>query len=114
MRMRRSALTVATIAALSFTAVAPAQARNTDQLSSKIEAELSSDGTNSGSLADLSGENGSSDGSSELGSKDGQDADAWWNGLNPVLKFIVGTAAATAFFVAFGMLRTLIYNVAGV
>lgn len=120
MRLRRSALTVATIAALSFTAVAPAQAQEAGQpQSSQSENVLSSEGDSQAALAGDSGSSESSSSSSsqkekEEGTEEGQDAKTWWNNLHPILKFMVGTAAATGIFVVFGMLRTLFYNIAGV
>ena len=105
MRLRRNALAVATVAAISFTAVAPAQAETTTFVAAQ------------------------GGGSSET--KDNGDASGSWDdvfpnsdtfeGLQPGQKFLtivkgtlVVVAFATALSVGLGFLRTLIYNVAGV
>ncbi|OFT36007.1 hypothetical protein HMPREF3166_02270 [Corynebacterium sp. HMSC08A12] len=39
------------------------------------------------------------------------DSDEWWDGLHPVAKVAIGIAAATGISVAFGILRTIFYNI---
>lgn len=106
MRIRRNALAVATVAALSFTAVAPAQAQNPDQTST----ELGSSETNAEQL--FLGSFEDTESSSDV--NNGTESGAFWDSLSGIEKFLVGVASATAFFTVFGMLRTLIYNIAGV
>ena len=39
------------------------------------------------------------------------DSDEWWEELNPFAKVAIGIAAATGISVAFGVLRTIFYNI---
>lgn len=39
------------------------------------------------------------------------DSDEWWDGLHPIAKVAIGIAAATGISVAFGILRTIFYNI---
>ncbi|WP_237744795.1 hypothetical protein [Corynebacterium jeikeium] len=39
------------------------------------------------------------------------DSDEWWENLNPFAKVAIGIAAATGISVAFGILRTIVYNI---
>lgn len=39
------------------------------------------------------------------------DSDEWWENLNPFAKVAIGIAAATGISVAFGILRTIFYNI---
>ncbi|MBF4553641.1 hypothetical protein [Corynebacterium suicordis] len=105
MRLRRNALAVATVAAISFTAVAPAQA----EASAFVVAQA---------------------GGSSVEEDNGDATGSWGNvfpeydvfkqldGGQQFLTIVKGTlvvvAFATALSVGLGFLRTLIYNVAGV
>ena len=40
-----------------------------------------------------------------------KDSDEWWENLNPFAKVVIGIAAATGISVAFGVLRTIFYNI---
>lgn len=40
-----------------------------------------------------------------------KDSDEWWENLNPFAKVAIGIAAATGISVAFGVLRTIFYNI---
>ena len=40
-----------------------------------------------------------------------KDSDEWWENLNPFAKVAIGIAAATGMSVAFGVLRTIFYNI---
>ena len=44
-------------------------------------------------------------------SSSSSDSDEWWDGLHPVAKVAIGIAAATGISVAFGILRTIFYNI---
>lgn len=49
--------------------------------------------------------------SSTSTSSSSSDSDEWWDGLHPVAKVAIGIAAATGISVAFGILRTIFYNI---
>lgn len=49
--------------------------------------------------------------SSTSSSTSSSDSDEWWDGLHPVAKVAIGIAAATGISVAFGILRTIFYNI---
>lgn len=49
--------------------------------------------------------------SSTSSSSSSSDSDEWWDGLHPVAKVAIGIAAATGISVAFGILRTIFYNI---
>ncbi|WP_287863195.1 hypothetical protein [Corynebacterium sp.] len=40
-----------------------------------------------------------------------KESDEWWENLNPFAKVAIGIAAATGISVAFGVLRTIFYNI---
>ena len=44
-------------------------------------------------------------------SSSSSDSDEWWENLNPIAKVAIGIAAATGISVAFGILRTIFYNI---
>ena len=48
---------------------------------------------------------------SSSSSTSSSDSDEWWDGLHPVAKVANGIAAATGISVAFGILRTIFYNI---
>ncbi|MCG7266629.1 MULTISPECIES: hypothetical protein [unclassified Corynebacterium] len=48
---------------------------------------------------------------SSSSSTSSSDSDEWWDGLHPVAKVAIGIAAATGISVAFGILRTIFYNI---
>lgn len=48
---------------------------------------------------------------SSSSSTSSSDSDEWWDGLYPVAKVAIGIAAATGISVAFGILRTIFYNI---
>ncbi len=84
MRLRRSILAAVLAPTVALASVTPAVAE-TDTQSTSSTTE------------------GSSSGSS--------DSDEWWDGLHPVAKVAIGIAAATGISVAFGILRTIFYNI---
>ncbi|MCZ9289021.1 hypothetical protein [Corynebacterium evansiae] len=86
MRLRRSIFAAVLAPTVALASVIPAVAETDTQSSS----------TSTGS-------EGSSSGSS--------DSDEWWDGLHPVAKVAIGIAAATGISVAFGILRTIFYNI---
>lgn len=86
MRLRRSIFAAVLAPTVALASVTPAVAENYTQSSS----------TSTGS-------EGSSSGSS--------DSDEWWDDLHPVAKVALGIAAATGISVAFGILRTIVYNI---
>lgn len=49
--------------------------------------------------------------SSTSSSSSSSDSDEWWDGLHPIAKVAIGIAAATGISVAFGILRTIFYNI---
>ena len=49
--------------------------------------------------------------SSTSSSTSSSDSDEWWDGLHPIAKVAIGIAAATGISVAFGILRTIFYNI---
>lgn len=111
MRLRRNAIAFAVASAMtvaSVPAIVPAASAAT--AATATDASGSSNQGTQSSTADEFGAKASSD----LGSSKGQTADQWWAGLHPVLKFMVGVAAASSITVLFGMLRTLFFNIAGV
>lgn len=48
---------------------------------------------------------------SSSSSTSSSDSDEWWENLNPIAKVAIGIAAATGISVAFGILRTIFYNI---
>lgn len=84
MRLRRSILAAVLAPTVALASVTPAVAETDTQSSS-------------------TGSEGSSTGSSE--------SDEWWDGLHPIAKAAIGIAAATGISVAFGILRTIFYNI---
>ncbi|WP_297666683.1 hypothetical protein [uncultured Corynebacterium sp.] len=56
-------------------------------------------------------ENPSSSTGSSSSAEGSSDSDEWWDGLHPVAKVAIGIAAATGISVAFGILRTIFYNI---
>ena len=48
---------------------------------------------------------------SSSSSTSSSDSDEWWDGLHPVAKVAIGIAAASGISVAFGILRTIFYNI---
>lgn len=48
---------------------------------------------------------------SSSSSTSSSDSDEWWDGLHPVAKVAIGIAVATGISVAFGILRTIFYNI---
>lgn len=96
MKMRRNTLAMAVATALTVSVVPAAHAEitNTDQLSAATSAKLE------GSM--------NSEYSSELGSsKTGNET---WDNMHPLLKVFVGVLSATAVVTAFGILRTIVFN----
>ncbi len=83
MRLRRSILAAVLAPTVALASVTPAVAETDTQSTS------SSSSTSSGS----------------------SDSDEWWDGLHPVAKVAIGIAAATGISVAFGILRTIFYNI---
>lgn len=53
----------------------------------------------------------SSSTSSSSTTEGSSDSDEWWENLNPFAKVAIGIAAATGISVAFGILRTIFYNI---
>lgn len=102
MRLRRNALAVATVAAISFTAVAPAQA----EASTFVVAQAGS--------SDKAEGNGDASGSWDDAFSFEGDENAGDRFLTVVKGTLIVVAFATALSVGLGFLRTLIYNVAGV
>lgn len=88
MRLRRSILAAVLAPTVALASVTPAVA----------ETENPSSSTGSSSTTE-----GSSSGSS--------DSSEWWDGLHPIAKVAIGIAAATGISVAFGILRTIFYNI---
>ena len=84
MRLRRSILAAVLAPTMALATVTPAVAENTQQSSS------SSTGAEGSSSAE---------------------SDEWWEELNPFAKVAIGIAAATGISVAFGVLRTIFYNI---
>lgn len=84
MRLRRSILAAVLAPTVALASVTPAVAETAPQNSS-----TSSSSTTEGS----------------------SDSDEWWDGLHPVAKVAIGIAAATGISVAFGILRTIFYNI---
>lgn len=56
-------------------------------------------------------ENPSSSSSTSSSAEGSSDSDEWWDGLHPIAKVAIGIAAATGISVAFGILRTIFYNI---
>ncbi len=84
MRLRRSILAAVLAPTVALASVTPAVAETAPQNSS-----TSSSSTTEGS----------------------SDSDEWWENLNPFAKVAIGIAAATGISVAFGILRTIVYNI---
>lgn len=84
MRLRRSILAAVLAPTVALASVTPAVAETAPQNSS-----TSSSSTTGGS----------------------SDSDEWWENLNPFAKVAIGIAAATGISVAFGILRTIFYNI---
>lgn len=84
MRLRRSIFAAVLAPTVALASVTPAVAETAPQNSS-----TSSSSTTEGS----------------------SDSDEWWDGLHPVAKVAIGIAAATGISVAFGILRTIVYNI---
>lgn len=84
MRIRRTIIAAALAPTMALATVTPAVAETNPQSSSS--------GT-------------TTEGSSTKGS------DEWWENLNPFAKVAIGIAAATGISVAFGVLRTIFYNI---
>ena len=82
MRLRRSIIAAVLAPTMALAAVAPAVAETTTQGSSTT-----------------------TEGSST------KESDEWWENLNPFAKVAIGIAAATGISVAFGVLRTIFYNI---
>lgn len=88
MRLRRSILAAVLAPTVALASVTPAVAETDTQNSS-----TSSSSTTEGSSSSSS------------------DSDEWWENLNPFAKVAIGIAAATGISVAFGILRTIFYNI---
>lgn len=84
MRLRRSIFAAVLAPTVALASVTPAVAETAPQNSS-----TSSSSTTEGS----------------------SDSDEWWENLNPFAKVAIGIAAATGISVAFGILRTIVYNI---
>lgn len=56
-------------------------------------------------------ENPSSSTSTSSSAEGSSDSDEGWDGLHPIAKVAIGIAAATGISVAFGILRTIFYNI---
>lgn len=84
MRLRRSILAAVLAPTVALASVTPAVAETAPQNSS-----TSSSSTTEGS----------------------SDSDEWWENLNPFAKVAIGIAATTGISVAFGILRTIFYNI---
>ena len=56
-------------------------------------------------------ENPSSSTSTSSSAEGSSDSDEGWDGLHPIAKAAIGIAAATGISVAFGILRTIFYNI---
>lgn len=89
MRIRRTIIAAALAPTMALATVTPAVAETNPQSSSS--------GT-------------TTEGSSTKGSST-KDSDEWWENLNPFAKVAIGIAAATGISVAFGVLRTIFYNI---
>ncbi|KGM19343.1 hypothetical protein [Corynebacterium auriscanis] len=100
MKMRRTSLVVGLAAALTLSTLPAAQAQNTDQLSSAVESKLSSGSSEADKDKFISSDSLQS---SETGNET-------WDQMHPMLKVLVGILGATAIVTAFGMLRTIFYN----
>ena len=88
MRLRRSIFAAVLAPTVALASVTPAVAETDTQNSS-----TSSSSTTEGSSSSSS------------------DSDEWWENLNPFAKVAIGIAAATGISVAFGILRTIVYNI---
>lgn len=82
MRLRRSIIAAVLAPTMALATVTPAVAEKTTQSSSTT-----------------------TEGSST------KESDEWWENLNPFAKVAIGIAAATGISVAFGVLRTIFYNI---
>lgn len=89
MRLRRSIFAAVLAPTVALASVTPAVAETDTQSSSTGSEGSSSEGSSSGS----------------------SDSDEWWENLNPFAKVAIGIAAATGISVAFGILRTIVYNI---
>lgn len=95
MRLRRSIFAAVLAPTVALASVTPAVAEPENPSSS-----AGSSSTTEGSISGSS--TGSSSGSS--------DSDEGWDGLHPIAKVAIGITVATGISVAFGILRTFIYN----
>lgn len=86
MRLRRSILAAVLAPTVALASVTPAVAETDTQSTSS---STSTSSTTEGS----------------------SDSDEWWENLNPFAKVAIGIAAATGISVAFGILRTIFYNI---
>lgn len=84
MRLRRSILAAVLAPTVALASVTPAVAE-TDTQNSSTSTSSSAEGSS--------------------------DSDEWWDGLHPIAKVAIGIAAATGISVAFGILRTIFYNI---
>ena len=84
MRLRRSILAAVLAPTVALASVTPAVAE-TDTQNSSTSTSSSAEGSS--------------------------DSDEWWDGLHPSAKVASGIAAATGISVAFGILRTIFYNI---
>ncbi|WP_293818655.1 hypothetical protein [uncultured Corynebacterium sp.] len=62
-------------------------------------------------VADTETQNSSSTTEGSSSNTGSSDSDEWWENLNPIAKVAIGIAAATGISVAFGILRTIFYNI---
>lgn len=105
--MRRNAIALAVATALTVTTVPSAHAATANQPSNKVSAQSGTNGESSKGSSDAKGSR-DSESSSKLGSsKTGNET---WDNMHPILKAIVGVLGATAIVTAFGMLRTIFFN----
>ncbi|MBF0582043.1 hypothetical protein [Corynebacterium sp. ED61] len=109
MRTRKNALVAATVAALSFTVVAPAQAEQVTAYAAEADA---ADGSTDPGLEGSS--EGDTEGSWFFEKSEGEGFESYSPAEKAAVIIFGGIAAATAGAFLYGVLRTLIYNIAGV
>ncbi|MBC6795848.1 MULTISPECIES: hypothetical protein [Corynebacterium] len=87
MRLRRSIIAAVLAPTMALATVTPAVAETTTQSSGAEGSSTTTEGSST------------------------KESDEWWENLNPFAKVAIGIAAATGISVAFGVLRTIFYNI---
>lgn len=87
MRLRRSIIAAVLAPTMALATVTPAVAEKTTQSSGAEGSSTTTEGSST------------------------KESDEWWENLNPFAKVAIGIAAATGISVAFGVLRTIFYNI---